>query len=92
MGKTTAMDSRQALRIATNRLRPANAPLVLDRYLSSTSSQSWLWLLAILAVNLLLAGTIVILDTRFGIDYWNLVRDTNAIAHPPQRFDVRRLR
>jgi hypothetical protein len=86
MGKITAMDSRQALRIATNRPRPANAPLVLDRYLSSISSQSWLWLLAILTVNLLLAGTIVILDTRFGIDYWNLVRDTNAIARQPPYF------
>jgi hypothetical protein len=86
MSKITAMDRGQAIRIATNRPRPMSAPLVFDRYLSSIPSQSWPWLFAIFAVNLLLAGAIVILDTRYGVDYWNLVRDTNAIAGQPPYF------
>lgn len=52
-------------------------------YISGLPHQPWLWLTAILLVNLLLIAAIAIMDMRFGVDYWNLVRDTNAIAGQP---------
>ncbi|MFU0504046.1 hypothetical protein [Pseudaminobacter sp. NGMCC 1.201702] len=58
----------------------------LKDYLSAVPGQPWLWLVAIVALNLLLVAAMVVLDRHYGIDYWNLVRDTNAIAGQPAYF------
>jgi hypothetical protein len=58
----------------------------LKDYLPAVSEQPWLWLLVIVALNLFFVGAMVVLDRHYGIDYWNLVRDTNAIAGQPAYF------
>ncbi|MGB3391602.1 MAG: hypothetical protein WBA88_26915 [Pseudaminobacter sp.] len=41
------------------------------------------WFFLILAINLALVGILVLLDRKYGVDYWHLVRDPNAIAGQP---------
>ena len=55
-------------------------------YWNGIGQQPWLCLFSILTINVLLVMGMVILDTRYGVDYWNLVRDTNAIAEQPFYF------
>jgi hypothetical protein len=61
-------------------------PLLLRRYASTIPHQAWIWAPFILGANLALAGVLILLDLRYGIDYWDLVRDTNAIAGQPAYF------
>ena len=52
-------------------------------YISGIRSQPWLWLASLLAFNLLLVAVVATLELRYGVDHWNLMRDTNAIAGQP---------
>lgn len=61
-------------------------PPLLQRVRLSLPHQPWIWLVVILAINLALAGVLVVLNLGCGIDYWDLVRDTNAIASQPAYF------
>lgn len=47
---------------------------------------SWKGPLLLLAVNGLLVGLLVVLDRVYGVDYWMIVRDPNAIANQPAYF------
>lgn len=55
----------------------------LGAYSASISRQRWNWFFLILALNLMLVGLLVVMDRKYGVDYWNLVRDPNAIAGQP---------
>ena len=72
--------------IGTNAALPPARNFHLKGYLPAVSGQPWPWLVAIVAFNLLVVAAMVILDRQYGIDYWNLVRDTNAIAGQPAYF------
>jgi hypothetical protein len=50
------------------------------KYLAIVRRQAWL--VAFLGFNLVLAGAMVILDQRDNVDYWDLVRNTNATSSP----------
>jgi hypothetical protein len=54
--------------------------------MSTVRDQGWLWPPLILGANLVLFGALLVLDTRYGVDHWDLVRDTNAIAGQPAYF------
>lgn len=68
--------------VGTTNPTPLNFPGA-KQIASTAGQQPWLWLLAILTLNLFLVCVLVTMDLRYGIDYWNLVRDTNAIAGQP---------
>ncbi|MGH6762959.1 MAG: hypothetical protein ACRECW_15390 [Phyllobacterium sp.] len=55
-------------------------------YWNGIGQQPWLCLFSILTINVLLVLGMIFLDTGYGVDYWNLVRDTNAIAGQPFYF------
>lgn len=61
---------------------------VVRQALAAGARQPWLGLLALLAVNAALAGLLLYLEWFHGIDHWNLVRDTNAIAGQPAYFGL----
>lgn len=52
-------------------------------YKATASKQPWNWFFLILALNLMLVGLLVVMDRKYGVDYWTLVRDPNAIAGQP---------
>lgn len=54
--------------------------------MSTIRDQEWIWPPLILGTNLVLLGALLVLDLHYGIDYWDLVRDTNAIAGQPAYF------
>lgn len=49
-------------------------------YQREASQQPWGWFFLVLAINLALVGVLMLLDRQYGIDYWYLVRDPNAVA------------
>lgn len=54
--------------------------------MSTIRDQEWIWPPLILGTNLVLLGLLLVLDLHYGVDYWDLVRDTNAIAGQPAYF------
>jgi len=54
--------------------------------MSTIRDQKWIWPPLILGTNLVLLGALLVLDSHYGVDYWDLVRDTNAIAGQPAYF------
>lgn len=54
--------------------------------MSTIRDQEWFWPPLILGINLVLLGVLLVLDLSYGVDYWDLVRDTNAIAGQPAYF------
>lgn len=48
--------------------------------------QPWGWFFLVLAINAALIGILVLMDRQYGIDYWYLVRDPNAVADQPAYF------
>jgi hypothetical protein len=59
---------------------------LLGKYVSTIRDQEWIWPPVILGTNLVLLGALLVLDLHYGVDYWDLVRDTNAIAGQPAYF------
>lgn len=55
-------------------------------YQREASQQPWGWFFLVLAINLALVGVLMLLDRQYGIDYWYLVRDPNAVADQPAYF------
>jgi hypothetical protein len=53
---------------------------------ASLSAQPWKSFLSIIVLNVSLVYFIVLLDRSYNIDYWNIVRDPNAIAGQPAYF------
>jgi hypothetical protein len=53
---------------------------------STIRDQEWMWPPLILGTNLVLLGALLVFDLHYGVDYWDLVRDTNAIAGQPPYF------
>ncbi|MDZ5698711.1 hypothetical protein [Chelativorans sp. M5D2P16] len=58
-------------------------PPLLKPFSWTVRSQAWAALFVILSLNALLLGGILVLEFRYDIDHWNLVRDTNAVAGQP---------
>lgn len=58
----------------------------LRNYRTEFAPQPWPWLILVVLLDLILVGILVLLDRKFGIDYWSLVRDTNVIAKLPAYF------
>jgi len=54
--------------------------------LAGTARQPWLAFATVLVLNAALAALLLYLEWFHGIDHWNLVRDTNAIAGQPAYF------
>ena len=60
---------------------------ILDEWHPATAvSSSWRGFFVVLAMTATLAVLLVFLDTTLGLSYWDLVRDTNAIAGQPSYF------
>lgn len=59
---------------------------IVRSYLATALDQPWSVFAGALAVNAALAALLLYLEFFHGIDHWNLVRDTNAIAGQPAYF------
>jgi hypothetical protein len=69
--------------IASERQRQT---VFLRPYIATIVQQPWFTFFAMVATNALLVAGILVLEFRYGVDHWNFVRDTNAIAGLPAFF------